>query len=95
MESRKMVPINLFVRQQWRNRHREQAYGHGERGGQSEMYGVSNMETYIIICKIDSQWKCPVYLRELKQGSTSTKRGGMGREMGGRLKRRGHMYTYG
>ena len=27
----------------------------GERGGEGEMYGKSNMETYITICKIDSQ----------------------------------------
>ena len=30
MESRKMVPKNSFVGQQWRNRHKEQTYGHGE-----------------------------------------------------------------
>ena len=30
------------------------------------MYGESSMETYIIICKIDSQWKFAVGLRELK-----------------------------
>ena len=36
MESRKMVLKNLFARQQWRNRHREQTYGHGERGGEAE-----------------------------------------------------------
>ena len=24
---------------------------------EGEMYGESNMETYITICKIDSQWK--------------------------------------
>jgi len=53
MESRKMIPMNLFARQQWRNRHRELTYGHAERGGKAEMYGESNMETYI--CKIDSQ----------------------------------------
>ena len=34
-------------------RHIEQTHGHGERGGQDEMYGKSNMETYITICKID------------------------------------------
>ena len=34
MESRKMVPKNLFTGQQWRNRHREQTYGQGERGGE-------------------------------------------------------------
>ena len=34
MESRKMVLMNLFAGQQWRNRHREQTYGHGRRGGE-------------------------------------------------------------
>ena len=33
-----------------------------------EMYGKSNVETYITICKIDSQWEFPVWLRKLKQG---------------------------
>ena len=32
------------------------------------MYGKSNMETYITICKIESQWKFTVWLRKLKQG---------------------------
>ena len=32
------------------------------------MYGKSNMETYITICKIDSQQKFAVWLRKLKQG---------------------------
>ena len=30
------------------------------------MYGKSNMETYIITCKIDSQWEFTVWLRKLK-----------------------------
>ena len=51
-----MVLKNLSTGQQWRNRHREQTYGHGERGGEGERYVESNMETYITICKIDSQW---------------------------------------
>ena len=63
-----MVLKNLFSGQQWRNRHREQTYGHGERGGEGEMYGDSNMETYITICKIDSQREFDVWLRKLKQG---------------------------
>ena len=67
MESRKMVLKNLLTGQQWRNRHREQIYGHGERGGEGEMYGKSNMETYITICKIDSQQEFTVWLRKLKQ----------------------------
>ena len=32
------------------------------------MYGERNMETYITICKIDSQWEFAVCLRKLKQG---------------------------
>ena len=68
MESRKIVLKNLFTGQQWRNRHREYTYGHGERGGEGEMYGKNNMETYITICKIDSQQKFVIWLRKLKQG---------------------------
>ena len=78
MESRKMVLKNLFTGQQWRNRHREQTYGHGERGGEGEMYGKSNMETYITICKIDSQWAFAVWLRKLKQGLCINLAGGWG-----------------
>ena len=55
-----MVLKNLLTGQQWRNRQREQTYGHGERGGEGEMYGESNMETYITICKINSQWEFSV-----------------------------------
>ena len=62
-----MVLKNLITGQQWRNRYREQTHGHGERGGEGEMYGKSNMETYITICKIDSQWEFVVCLRKLKQ----------------------------
>ena len=50
-------------------RHKEQTYGHGEgEEGESRVYGESNMETYITMCKIDSQWKFAVCLRKLKQG---------------------------
>ena len=63
-----MVLKNLFTGQQWRNRHREWTYGHGERGGEGEMYGESNMEIYITICKIDGQWEFSVWIRKLKQG---------------------------
>ena len=55
-----MVLKSLFTGQLWRNRHREQTYGHGERGREGEMYGKSNMETYIAVCKIDSQWESAV-----------------------------------
>ena len=36
--------------------------------GDGEMYEESNMETYITIYKIYSQWEFAVWLRELKQG---------------------------
>ena len=32
------------------------------------MYGKSKLETYITICKIDSQLEFAVWLRKLKQG---------------------------
>ena len=32
------------------------------------MYGKSNMETYITICKTDSQQEFAVWTRKLKQG---------------------------
>jgi hypothetical protein len=32
------------------------------------MYGKSNMESYITICKIDSQREFVIWLRKLKQG---------------------------
>ena len=32
------------------------------------MYGDSNREAYITICKIDSQWEFTACLRKLKQG---------------------------
>ena len=43
-------------------------YGHGERGGEGEMYRKSNMKSYITICKIDSQREFGLWLRKLKQG---------------------------
>ena len=46
-----MILKNLFAGKQWRNRHREQIYGYGKRGGEGEMYGESNMETYITYVK--------------------------------------------
>ena len=40
----------------------------GGEEGEGEMYGEGNMETYITICKIDSQWEFALRLRELIQG---------------------------
>ena len=63
-----MILKNLLAGQQQRNRHREQTFGLGERGREGEMYGRSDMETYITICKIYSQQEFAVWLRKLKQG---------------------------
>ena len=52
------------------------------------MYGKSNMETYITICKIDSQGEFAVWLRKFKQG-LCINTGGIGREFRGRFKREG------
>ena len=75
-----MVLKNLLTGQQWRNRHREQTYGHGERGGEGEMCGKSNMETDITICKTDSQWEIAVWLRKLRERLCVSLEG-MGREV--------------
>ena len=37
-------------------------------GTVEEMYQKNNMETYITVCKIDSQREFAVWLRKLKQG---------------------------
>ena len=57
------------------------------------MYGKSNMETYIAICKIDSQQEFAVWLRKHKQGLCINLEGWKGSEMGGRFKRK-EMYVY-
>ena len=46
------------------------------------MYGESNMETYIIICKIDSQQELAVCLRKPKQGLCINLEGWDGEEGG-------------
>ena len=60
------------------------------------MYEKSNVETYITICKVDSQREFTVWLRKLKQGLCYQPRGvgWRGRREGG-SKGRGYMYTYG
>ena len=59
----------------------------------SEIHGKSNMEIYITICKINSQWEFSVWLRKLQQGLCINLEGWMGREMGGRFKTEG-IYVY-
>ena len=57
------------------------------------MYGESNMETDITICKINSQGELLYGSGNSNRGSVSTWRGGMRREMGGSFKREG-IYVY-
>ena len=46
------------------------------------MYGKSNMETYVNVRKIDSQWEFAVWLRKLKQGLCINLEGWDGEEDG-------------
>ena len=60
------------------------------------MYGESNMETYITICKIDSQLGICCMPQETQTGALYQPRGvGKGRRWGGSSRGRGHRYTYG
>ena len=64
----------------------------GREEREREMYGESNVETYITICKINSQWEFAVCLRELIQGLCINLEEWDGE---GGPRGRGHMYTYG
>ena len=60
------------------------------------MCGESNKETYITICKIDSQREFAVGAQETQTGALCQPRGfGWGGRWEGVSKGRGHMYTYG
>ena len=53
------------------------------------MYGKSNMETYITICKIDSQREFAVWLRKLKQDLCNNLEGWGGLRNGRDVQKRG------
>ena len=55
MESRKMVLKFIYRAAVEKQTQRIDLWTWGERS-KDNMYGKSNMETYITICKIDSQW---------------------------------------
>ena len=55
-----MVLKNLFRGSSGETDVEKETYGLGKRGGEGEMHVKSNIETYITICKIDSQWKFAV-----------------------------------
>ena len=56
------------------------------------MYGKSNMETYITICKIDSQQEFAVWLRKLKQGLCINLEGWDGERDGREVPKGGGVY---
>ena len=58
------------------------------------MYGKNNMETYITICKIDSQQKFAVWLRKLKQGLCINLEGWNGERDGKEFQKGGDIYIY-
>ena len=59
------------------------------------MYGKDNMETYITLYKIDSQWEFAVCFRKLKWALYQPRGVGWGGRWEGGSKGRGYMYTDG
>ena len=60
------------------------------------MYGKGNVETYITLCKIDSEWEFAVCLRKLKQGLCINLEEWDGAGDGREVQKGGvYMYTYG
>ena len=53
------------------------------------MYGENNLETYITICKIDSQQEFALWLRKLKQGLCVNLEGWDGKEDGREIQKGG------
>ena len=58
------------------------------------MYRKSNMETYITICKIDSQQEFAVWLRKLKQGLCINLEAWDGEGDGREVQKGGDIYIY-
>ena len=56
------------------------------------MYGKSNMETYITICKIDNQGEFAVWLNKLKQGLCINPEGWDGKGNGREFQKGGNIY---
>ena len=60
---------------------------------EGEMNVKINMETYIIICKTDSQQKFAAWLRKLKQGLSINLEEWVGEGDGREVQKGGYMYT--
>ena len=57
------------------------------------MYGERNTETYITICKRDSQWEFAICLRKLKHGLSIKLEGWNGKGDGREAQERGYIRT--
>ena len=55
------------------------------------MYGKSNVETYITICKTDNQQKFAIWLRKLKQGLCINLEGWVGEGEGREVQKGGNI----
>ena len=62
----------------------------GRRGGEGGMCGENNMENYITIYKIDTQWEFAVLLSELKRALKQPRKMGWGGRAEGCPSGRGH-----
>ena len=58
---------------------------------EGEMYGKSNMETYVTICKIDNQREFAVWLGKLKQGLCTNLEGWHGEGDGREFQKGGYI----
>ena len=65
------------------------------RGKKGCVVSENNMETYIAVCKIDSQWEFALSLGELKPGLCNNLEGWEGVGGGRKVQEGGDMYTYG
>ena len=90
-----MILMNLFAGKQWKHRLREQIYGHGQAGKKESLGRMERVawKPMTNINKIDIPWEFAVWLRKLKLELCNNLEGGMGKEMGGRFKRKG-TYVY-
>ena len=55
------------------------------------MYGRSNTEAYITVCKIDSRWEFAIWFRKLKQGLCINLEGWNGKGEGRKAQKRGNI----
>ena len=91
MESRKMVLKNLLKGSNGETDIENRLVDMGKGEERVRRMERVNRETYITICKIDSQQEFAVWLRKLKQGLCINLEGwdgegdGMGREMAGNI----------